>query len=187
MILATHFILIGYGHWLPNDVRGSYSQTVFAPRIAELGPLHHGRKPVQPSGPELRTFHKHAETALRYPVHWFSPEERTAIRDALAPLHKAQRLVCHACAILLNHVHILIRRNFLHPKTIHDLLKDTAAQAVRQMGRLSANHPVFNAGHGIHYKSAPWEVRQCATYIRDNFKKHRLPEERYEFVSDYTG
>jgi len=187
MILATHVVLVGYGHWMPNDARGSYSETVYAPQIAELGPVHHGRKPIQPSRQELREFHKQAEKALYYPVHWFSPEERTAIRDALARLCREQRFVCHACAILPNHIHILIRRNGLHPKVIHALIKECASQAVKRGGWLSAEHPVFNAGVSTPYKSTPSEVRQCAKYIRDNFKKHNLPEERYEFVSDYTG
>ncbi|MCL2700128.1 MAG: hypothetical protein FWE88_00375 [Phycisphaerae bacterium] len=185
MILATHVILTGYGHWLPNDVRGSYSETVFIPPIAELGPLHHGRKPVQPSTPELRKFHNQAQAVLTHSVHWFSTEERNAIRDAFARLCQERRFVCYAGAILSNHIHVLIERNYLPPPTIHDLLKQYATQAVRAFGFVPVKHPVFNAGIATVYKYTPAEIRQCAKYITDNFAKHKFPTERYEFVSDY--
>ena len=185
MILATHVILTGYGHWLPNDARGSYSEEVFIPKIAELGPIHHGRKPVQPSPQELRGFHKQAGKVLTHPVHWFSPEERAAIRDAFARVCKEQRFICHACAIMPNHVHALIRRNYLHSDKIHNLLKQCAIQAVKDCGQVSSDHPVFSAGVGTKQKWTPAEVRQCVKYIQDNFAKHRLPFEQYEFVTEY--
>ena len=42
MVIAHHIILTGYGHWLPNDPRGSMSREVHSARIAELGPDHDG-------------------------------------------------------------------------------------------------------------------------------------------------
>jgi len=187
IIIASHIVLVGYGHWLPNDPRGSHSKSVGAPHIAELGPLHQGRKPVQPSTPELREFHKRAATALNYPVHWFSSEERGAIRDAFARIHKEHRLTSYACAILPNHIHILTRRHALRGQSIHDLLKKDASEAVRRCGLLPAEHPVFNAGQAVFFKPEPSWVRECATYIMDNFAKHNLPEERYDFVREYDG
>jgi len=185
MILATHVILTGYGHWLPNDVRGSYSDAVFVPPIAELGPVHHGRKPVQPPRQELREFHGHARTALAHTVRWFSFQERHAIRDAFARLCREQQFVCYACAILQDHIHVLIERNFLPPTAIHNLLKQRAAQAVRTHGLVPVEHPVLNAGVAMYHKYTPAEIRQCVKYITGNFAKHKLPTERYEFVSDY--
>jgi len=186
-MIATHVVLLGYGHWLPNDPRGSHSKTVYAPRIAELGLLHEGRKAVQPSAAELRGFHGHAEEALYYPVHWFSPEDRDAIRDEFARVHKEHRLTCYACAILPNHVHVLIRRHALRGSAIHDLLKQHAATAVRRSAQLPTEHPVFTAGRGTQYKFTPAEMYSCARYIAQNFAKHKLPEERYEFVKEYDG
>ena len=185
MILATHIILTGYGHWLPNDARGSYSKVVFAPEIAEIGPIHYGRKPVQPSKQELREFHQQAGEVLAHPVHWFSPKERAAIRDAFARLCVEQRFICHACAIMPNHIHILIRRNFLPPVKIHDLLKQCAIQAVKNCGQIPPDHPVFSAGTGTKRKDTPQEVQQCVTYIQSHFQKHRVPEEQYPFVTEY--
>ncbi|MCL2701853.1 MAG: hypothetical protein FWE88_09220 [Phycisphaerae bacterium] len=148
MIIATHIILSGYGHWLPNDLRGSHSKTVFAPRIAELGSLHAGAKATPPPVVALREFHKQARTALTFSVHWFSPEERAAIRDAFAQLHQEHRLTSYACAILPDHIHLLVRRHFLNAKKIHALLKECASEAVRRCGLFTRGTSRFQHGSG---------------------------------------
>ncbi|MCE5325581.1 MAG: hypothetical protein ABFD92_17650 [Planctomycetaceae bacterium] len=36
MIIAHHIILTGYGHWLPNDPRGSLSRSVYKDSIESM-------------------------------------------------------------------------------------------------------------------------------------------------------
>lgn len=71
IIIAHHLVLMGYGHWFPNDIRGSGSDEIRKELIRELGEIHHGRKRIQPSKPELRAFHRLAEPLLEQPVLWF--------------------------------------------------------------------------------------------------------------------
>ena len=61
-IVAHHLIWTLYGHWLPNDRRGSGSDGVRDPKLAALGEAHLGRKPAseQPSRRELREFYREA-------------------------------------------------------------------------------------------------------------------------------
>lgn len=40
MVLAHHLILTGYGHWLPNDPRGSFSETIAAGKLIPAGDIH---------------------------------------------------------------------------------------------------------------------------------------------------
>ena len=56
MVAGFHLIWTAYGWWLPNDPRGSSSHEIRVEKIAELGELHHGRKPVQPPGREIKQF-----------------------------------------------------------------------------------------------------------------------------------
>lgn len=56
MVVGYHLIWTLYGWWLPNDPRGSSSHEIRVERIADLGELHHGRKPVQPLPEVLREF-----------------------------------------------------------------------------------------------------------------------------------
>ena len=57
MIAAYHMIWSAYGWWLPNDPRGSGSQTIREDILTELGELHLGRKKIQPAGREIRAFY----------------------------------------------------------------------------------------------------------------------------------
>lgn len=83
MILAHHLILTAYGHWLPNDPRGSMSERTHTPRIRELGPAHYGRKSAQPGRGKLRGFYRKAERRLAYPTLWFDSAERRAVVEAV--------------------------------------------------------------------------------------------------------
>lgn len=67
-VLAHHLIWTLYGHWLPNDPRGSGSSSFIDEKLAPLGEIHQGRKPEseQPSRRELRTFQRHAEPLLTH-------------------------------------------------------------------------------------------------------------------------
>jgi len=76
---AVHLVITGYGHWLPNDPRGSGSIKIRALKLKEHGPIHFGRKKLQPSRVELREFHRHAEAELKHPVLWFDEKMRDAI------------------------------------------------------------------------------------------------------------
>ena len=68
MIAGFHLIWTAYGWWLPNDPRGSTSHEIRVERIAELGELHHGRKPVQPPSREIRAFYEQARQVLKHPL-----------------------------------------------------------------------------------------------------------------------
>jgi len=48
IVIGHHLILHGYGHWLPNDPRGSGSEELRQDKLAGLGPIHLGRKKSQP-------------------------------------------------------------------------------------------------------------------------------------------
>ena len=43
-VIAHHLIWTLYGHWLPNDPRGSGSRELLDEKFAPLGEIHHGRK-----------------------------------------------------------------------------------------------------------------------------------------------
>ena len=57
MIIASHIILTGYGHWLPNDPRGSLSRELREVKFEAMGDVHTGRRKFQPTREQLRAFH----------------------------------------------------------------------------------------------------------------------------------
>src|SRR5882757_9319102 len=112
-IIAHHLIWTLYGHWLPNDLRGSGSSELHDEKFASLGPIHHGRKPAreQPTRKELREFHRQAEPLLNFTRFWIDDAKRQAIRNAIAGIVAERKYTVWACAIMSNHVHMVIRRH----------------------------------------------------------------------------
>lgn len=188
MIIAHHLILTGYGHWLPNDPRGSMSERVHTEGVAELGEHHYGRRKEQPSREELRGFHRRAEEELAHAVLWWDNAERQALVEAFGEAIVGEKLTCYACAVLSNHVHLLIRKHRLNADQLIGLLKDAGRSAI-QGKRLSPDgHPVFSADSCHVFKSDPQSVRVCVHYIERNYAKHHLaPPMPCDFVVPYDN
>jgi len=187
MVIAHHLILTGYGHWLPNDPRGSMSHGTHTPRLARLAEAHFGRRNYQPSRAELREFYRKIEGLLAYPVLWFEDPHRQALMAAFGQVARREKLTCYACTVLSNHSHLLIRKHRLKGEKIAELLKDAGRTALREAALAGADHPVFNAGSCDVYKSDPQTVRDCVTYIKDHYRKHNLTPIPCDFVTPYDG
>src|SRR5438067_11113321 len=111
MVVAYHLIWTAYGWWLPNDPRGSSSHEIPVERIAHLGELHHGRKAVQPLPAELRAFYAEAQKVLKYPLLTFRDDDIQVIADSFGKTIREATYTCYACAVMPDHVHMLIRRH----------------------------------------------------------------------------
>lgn len=80
VVKAAHLVLTAYGHWMPNDPRGSGSEEIRKLGLEMLGPIHFGRKRVQPPRTQLRAFHREAMQILKHEVIWFDEEKRSTLR-----------------------------------------------------------------------------------------------------------
>lgn len=187
MVIAHHLILTGYGHWLPNDPRGSMSVQVYTPELAGLAEAHFGRRRVQPSREELRAFYRVAAQRLAYPILWFAPAMRDIIAAAIGDVIEREKLTCYACAVLTNHVHLLIRRHRLSGKDILKRLKEGATAMARSSPSVPDDHPVFSADECILFKSDVPSMKNCIRYIHDNYPKHGLRPVVHEFVIPYNN
>ena len=134
MVIGYHLIWTAYGWWLPNDPRGSSSHEVRIEPIGDLGPLHYGRKAVQPPSRDLRQFYEGARDALKHPLRTFSPHETQIIAEAFAAVIREQNYTCYACAIMPDHVHALIRRH-----------RDQAETMIARFQEASRNHLIRHA------------------------------------------
>src|SRR2546421_8454413 len=110
-VIAYHLIWTAYGWWLPNDPRGSMSRAIRNDVIGELGAIHFGRKKLQPASQTIRCFYDHAKDILESPISSFEVREFPTIAGAFAEEIVTQRYMCYACAIMPDHVHLLIRKH----------------------------------------------------------------------------
>ena len=187
IVIAYHLVWTAYGWWLPNDVRGSSSKFIASDLLAEIADLHYGRKRLQPLRKELLKFFDAAHTRLKYAAVEFIPAEVAAIGDAFAETILALKYTCYACAIMPDHVHILIRK---HKHTAEEMITNLQREShlkLRELRFFDMQHPVWG-GHGWSvFLDHPDEIRRTIGYIERNPRERRLPEQHWDFVKEYDG
>ncbi len=187
MVVGYHLIWTAYGWWLPNDPRGSSSHEIRVERIAELGELHHGRKAVQPSSPELRLFYDNARLALKHELLTFSSDAVTVIADAFAAVVADWHYTCYACAIMPDHVHVLIRRHRDKAEEMSAHFQSTSKERLIESGARNAKHPVWGGPGWKRFLNTRGDLERVIKYIRNNPIEAGLPEQTWEFVKQYDG
>lgn len=187
MLIAQHLILTGYGHWLPNDPRGSMSHEFRSEEIPALGEIHHGRVANRPPNEKLRGFYREAKPLLLHKTLWFTDAERQVLTNAIGEVVRRERFTCYALAVLRDHVHLLIRKHRLRGEDMIHRLKLHTRDVLRATGAVPLAHPVWSEDLCHLYKNTPDEVRVCIQYIWDNYTKHRLSPTAADFVTPYDN
>jgi REP element-mobilizing transposase RayT len=186
IIIAHHLVWTAYGWWLPNDPRGSMSRNIVSVSIAELGELHYGREKLQPAGWVIRDFFERAEEKLQHPLLTFTREEIAVAAEALGTCIVGNRYTCYACAILPDHVHVLVRKHRDDAATMIEHLQNDTRLELQKRG-LRAGHPVWGGPGWKVFLHTPDDIRRTIGYIERNPIKMRLPAQRWGFVKEYDG
>ncbi len=187
LVIAYHLIWTAYGFWLPNDPRGSTSKNIASDVIAELGELHHGRRKIQPSSHAIREFREQARGVLKFPLLQFSPQDVCVIGAEFSEAASEQRYTCYACAIMPDHVHVLIRKHKHQAEQMIENLQQTGRLRLRTTDARPPDHPVWGGPGWKVYLDHPREVRREIRYIEENPVKWRLPRQNWAFVKKYDG
>jgi hypothetical protein len=112
VVKAYHCVFSAYGFWLPNDPRGSWSDWI---RAAAL--LRHGNATMTDARHSLaRNRHdagkrRDAKQSLTYPPVVFTGLQARAIARGFVRAGEESGYVFHACAIMPDHVHLVIMRH----------------------------------------------------------------------------
>jgi REP element-mobilizing transposase RayT len=187
MVIAHHLIWTAYGTWLPNDPRGSGSHTVATPLLAELGELHFGRKQVQPAGREIREFYQHAEEQLLFDVVHFDSQQILIIAESLAKAIEELQYNCYACAVMPDHVHLVIRKHkHLAEKMIENLQQSTRLRFSKTRA-IGPDHPLWTLGGWKRFLNSPQHVRQVIRYVEQNPIEIGLSPQHWSFVTPYDN
>jgi REP element-mobilizing transposase RayT len=187
VVLAYHLIWTNYGTWLPNDPRGSGSQVVGFDELADLGPVHYGRKKIQPPSREIREFYEKAERLLRFPVIRFDNMQRDLVAQGLAETIRERQYTCYACAIMPDHVHILIRKHRDKAEEMIDRLQTASRLRLGKGEAIDSTHPIWTLGGWKRFLDSQHAIRAVIKYIENNPVKIGLPRQHWSFVSVYDG
>jgi REP element-mobilizing transposase RayT len=187
MVAAYHLVWTAYGCWLPNDPRGSMSRSIRNDVITDLGEIHYGRKPVQPAGGVVGEFYEQAQSLLKHELLKFDDDDLGVVAEAFQNVIRARRYTCYACAIMTDHVHILIRK---HRDKAEEMIAHFQEQSETQIllgGRRSADHPVWGGPGWKVFLFSQSDIERTVRYIEQNPIKARRPAQRFEFVTSYDG
>jgi REP element-mobilizing transposase RayT len=187
IIIGHHIILHGYGHWLPNDPRGSGSTDIRDEKLVDLGPVHTGRKKQQPPRDELREFRRAAEPLLDFELVWFDDAKRQALAESIATTVRSEGYTIWACAIMRNHIHLCVRRHRDDAKTIWGKIAEQTITGLRLFASVPPTHPIWSQRPYKVFLYTPDDVRRVIEYIENNPVKDGLAPQSYTFVTSYDG
>jgi REP element-mobilizing transposase RayT len=155
--------------------------------LKDLGEIHLGRKRCQPRSVELRAFFAKAREHLQHPVLEFGADDVTAIADGFKNVILSSKYTCYACAIMPDHVHVLIREHGDSAETMVANLHRESHLRLRELGLRDMEHPVWGGkGWKVYLEDADG-LRRTVKYIDDNPIKIRQPRQRWSFVTPYDG
>ena len=187
MVIAYHLVWTVYGTWLPNDPRGSGSHYVAAPLLEELGELHFGRRKVQPAPSKVRKFYDRAQQRLQFPLIRFDLEQIEIVAAAFAECVAEHSYTCYACAILPDHVHLVIRKHRHRAVTMIENLQRNSRLRLSTGGAVPDGHPVWTLGGWRGFLDSPDAVRGVIRYVQQNPTRAGLPAQHWIFVKPYDG
>jgi REP element-mobilizing transposase RayT len=192
MIIAHHALFGAYGFWLPNDPRGSGSHEVFSEPLRAFGPatkVH--TRPSQAHRVHDVQWRLTAKRALQFtPVVCNGLQGRAVGRGFAAAIAEAKYVV-YACAVMPDHVHVVIAAHARPIRKIVGHLKARATQALNDDGL----NPMAACAYADGTRASPWQdhawdVRIYSAkhlaweidYVNRNPVKAGLPAQRWSFV-----
>lgn len=187
MVVGYHLIWTLYGWWLPNDPRGSSSHEIRVDRIAGLGDLHYGRKALQPLPADLRAFYERARYLLKHELLTLSDDGIRIVGESFAKAIRDARYTCYACAIMPDHVHMLIRRHRDHAEAMIERMQVGSRESLVAAGLRPSEHPVWGGPGWKVFLNTRNDIERIIGYIRLNPIKAKRPAQSWAFVTRYDG
>jgi REP element-mobilizing transposase RayT len=196
MILAAHVILTAYGFWLSNDPRGSWSDFIRQWELLKYGPATKTDERRSVAGrAHDSALRAAAKKDLMYEPVIFTGQQALAIANGFGDVVRRTCCIILACAIMPDHVHLVIARHHYEIQKLANLLKGGATTRLRREGI----DPFSGCLQG-RSKPSPWahkfwkvwldspeDVVRAIEYTNDNPTKAGLKPQSWRFVRPYTG
>ncbi|HEX8913750.1 MAG TPA: hypothetical protein VF796_15425, partial [Humisphaera sp.] len=193
-VIAYHLILTFYGFWLPNDPRGSWSDMVRAWELRRFGPATKTtqRRSHAWDPHDYRKRLAAKEALARPPVH-LSGAQALAVARGFRRFVDRSGITLHACAILPEHVHLVVAR---HDYSIEEIARHIKADATTQLKQENI-HPFQSDVYRDGSLPSPWArgqwkcfiddptyVRNAVGYVNRNPTREGHRPQRWSFVRD---
>jgi REP element-mobilizing transposase RayT len=195
MVHGYHVIFGAYGFWLPNDPRGSWSDFIGSWELSRFG--HATTTDTRRSvahAPHDRAGRLAAKEVLKYPPIQLTGLQARAVGRGFGKFLERSGIVVWACAILPEHVHLVIARHTYQVEQIVKLLKGDATRDLTAEGlHPFADHPlpndrlpkVFAQKEWKVFLDAPQAILRAIRYVEQNPLKEGKPAQRWPFVTSF--
>lgn len=197
MVLASHVIFSVYGFWLPNDPRGSWSEFVGAWELFRFG----GATKVDVRHSVAKRAHdralrKAAKESLKYPPVQFTGLQARAVGRGFHDFLQRNGGTVHACAILPEHVHMVIARHRYGAEQLVTLLKGAATRQLVEenlhpfaaFGQPNERLPTCWArGEWKVFLDTEEDIIRSIEYVERNPLRERKRVQRWPFVTAYRA
>jgi REP element-mobilizing transposase RayT len=194
-MIAAHVIFGAYGFWLPNDPRGSWSDFVGAWNLYRYGPATKvaTRRSVAGASHDVAA-RLEAKRSLKYPAVRFTGVQARAVGRGFGDYADRSGLTIWACAILPDHVHLVLAGFRGDVKQVVIQLKGAATRRLdseglhpmarfpRKNGRLAK---AFAVGEWTSFLDDSDDVVRAVRYVEQNPEKEQLPPQCWSFVRPY--
>ena len=194
-IVATHCIWGAYGFWLPNDPRGSGSSYVGSHAIWKVGGdamLIATDRSVAGKKHDF-ALRMAGKAALRKPAMRFDTEQIAAIAEGFGSAVAVGEYQLHACAIMPDHVHVILGH---HPSVSSKIVAHLKSFGTKELNRRGLNPYAALLGRDgqrvwadrfrqVFLTAA--DVPRCVQYVRDNPVKAGLPVQEWQFIRPWGG
>ncbi len=196
-VRAYHVVMSFYGFWLPNDERGSGSWYVGSKALYPFGPATHIDSQCSVAHrPHNKALRLEARKNLKYPVVVINGLQARAIARGFASFVAKSGLLCYACAILPDDVHLVVERFRYSIEKVMIKLKSAATMELvsegfhpfQQITLPNGQHPNIFGRDGRHvFLFTADDIRGRIKYVRNNPVKAGLPQQTWSFVVPFRG
>jgi REP element-mobilizing transposase RayT len=195
MVLGYHVIFGVYGFWLPNDPRGSWSDFVGAWDLFRFGPATKVETRASLARmPHDQTARRAARAALKYPPVHLNGVQARAVGRGFAESARKGRVTVLACAILPEHVHLVVGRHRCKVEWIVNQMKGAATRQLLQeqlhpfiaWQRLDGRAPMcWAAKLWKVYLDSEEDIARAVAYVEANPIKEGKPRQQWSFVTPF--
>ena len=191
MIRGYHLIFGAYGFWLPNDPRGSWSDSVGSWDLFRYGDAtKSGERNLLEESPKNRQLRLASKQSLKRPAVQFNGEQARAIGNGFRKYFERIHLSVWACAILPDHVHLVVAPPTMDVEQLVIQLKGEATSELKEHGLHPFGHLLdqreripkcFARGEWKVYLDLN-DIELAIRYVVDNPIKESKPPQRWSFV-----
>jgi len=181
MILGFHSIFSAYGFWLPNEPRGSWSTFVASWELAKFGPATKvSTCQSVASRPFDHGLKRQMQEALKHPPVHLTEDHAQIIAQSLAETP----YTIHACAILPEHIHLVLAHTDRKIRRAIGHVKSEATKALREQDYFGEQTPWADLGWNVYLNSREAMLR-AIEYVENNPMREGKPQQNWDSVTLY--